>query len=280
MEKLKFKEFYEILSEAHRKFIGELEHTYKDYSQYLSTEYSAVKKKYYKTILDKIIQERYSTLLDIGCSSGSDLTYFSKRQRFFACGIDISLNHLKKAILNDFSNNKVNFIQAHAQELPFKDATFDLVISSEVIEHLPQPELCFCEMYRITKSNGFLVLTTPNRYSYFTLIGKIFPSVLRKKIGRLIRGIPNQLDIYKETSHFNIQRHIHEFSPFELKRILNQAGFKVEKIQGGMLAIPFIFLFYKFSPLYHFWFFLDKLIDLLPFSFYLKANFLISARKL
>ena len=47
-------------------------------------------------------------------------------------------------------------------ELPFPDGTFDVVLSSEVIEHTPSPEAAARELYRVLKPGGHLVLSTPN----------------------------------------------------------------------------------------------------------------------
>lgn len=45
----------------------------------------------------------------------------------------------------------------------FQDATFDVVLSTEVIEHVPHPPTAVREFARVLKSGGHLVLSTPNR---------------------------------------------------------------------------------------------------------------------
>lgn len=47
--------------------------------------------------------------------------------------------------------------------LPFKDNAFDVVLSSEVIEHTPHPLAAVSEMYRVLKPGGHFVLSTPGR---------------------------------------------------------------------------------------------------------------------
>ena len=47
--------------------------------------------------------------------------------------------------------------------LPFQNATFDVVLSTEVIEHVPHPPTAVREFARVLKSGGHLVLSTPNR---------------------------------------------------------------------------------------------------------------------
>jgi 2-polyprenyl-3-methyl-5-hydroxy-6-metoxy-1,4-benzoquinol methylase len=52
------------------------------------------------------------------------------------------------------------------QKLPFKDGTFDVVVSLDVIEHLWNTELYLSEMQRVLKRGGYAILTTPN-YNYY-----------------------------------------------------------------------------------------------------------------
>jgi len=47
--------------------------------------------------------------------------------------------------------------------LGFQSAVFDAVLSSEVIEHTPDPAASVRELYRLVKPGGSLVLSTPNR---------------------------------------------------------------------------------------------------------------------
>jgi 2-polyprenyl-3-methyl-5-hydroxy-6-metoxy-1,4-benzoquinol methylase len=47
--------------------------------------------------------------------------------------------------------------------LGFRSGTFDAVLSSEVIEHTPDPEKAVRELYRLVKPGGSLVVSTPNR---------------------------------------------------------------------------------------------------------------------
>jgi SAM-dependent methyltransferase len=53
-------------------------------------------------------------------------------------------------------------VRASAFALPFGDHTFDCVISSEVIEHIPFDEVLFTEMKRVLRPGGMLVIGTPD----------------------------------------------------------------------------------------------------------------------
>jgi 2-polyprenyl-6-hydroxyphenyl methylase/3-demethylubiquinone-9 3-methyltransferase len=47
--------------------------------------------------------------------------------------------------------------------IPFEDGRFDVVMSTEVIEHTPDPEQAVRELCRVVRPGGLLVLTSPNR---------------------------------------------------------------------------------------------------------------------
>lgn len=54
-----------------------------------------------------------------------------------------------------------NFIVADLTDLPFKDKTFDLVICSHVLEHVPNDKAAMSELHRVTKLGGVVLALTP-----------------------------------------------------------------------------------------------------------------------
>jgi 2-polyprenyl-3-methyl-5-hydroxy-6-metoxy-1,4-benzoquinol methylase len=103
-------------------------------------------------------------LLDAGCGTG----WFSK----FSCdrganvtSMDLGEKLLSKVALKCNSERVVGSIL----EIPFDDNTFDIIISSEVIEHVPDPYKAMQELFRVLKPGGTLVLTTPNKIWYFAI---------------------------------------------------------------------------------------------------------------
>lgn len=100
-------------------------------------------------------------VLLVGCGSGDDMSLDPS-----AFGIDLSLQSLRNTKTR-FNSSRV--AQGDAQALPFAGNTLDLVICSEVIEHLPNRDLFFSEAYRILRYDGVLILTTPNWKSWYGL---------------------------------------------------------------------------------------------------------------
>jgi 2-polyprenyl-3-methyl-5-hydroxy-6-metoxy-1,4-benzoquinol methylase len=70
--------------------------------------------------------------------------------------------------------NEIEWIQADLNaRLPCPDASFDTIISTEVIEHLENPRAVFRELARLLRPGGQLLLTTPNQESIRSLASLI-----------------------------------------------------------------------------------------------------------
>jgi SAM-dependent methyltransferase len=81
-------------------------------------------------------------------------------------GLDYGGHHIEFAAAKHREGPKgrlrATFVRGDAEHLPFEDASFDVVVWSEVIEHLMRPELAVWEVARVLRTAGVLVLTTNN----------------------------------------------------------------------------------------------------------------------
>jgi len=97
----------------------------------------------------------FDTALDVGCAEG----FFTKSvaDHFGAevWGVDLSTTALAKA----HEKHELCVAAAEATQLPFADGAFDLVFSTEVIEHVLDPDLMLAELRRV--SRGTVLVTTP-----------------------------------------------------------------------------------------------------------------------
>jgi SAM-dependent methyltransferase len=104
-------------------------------------------------------------VLDVGC--GSALVADRIRDlRADYVGFDFGGHHIeyaskKYADITD-RNLRTQFCRGDAQKLPFADSSADVVVFSEVIEHLLQPELAVWEIARVMRPGGVLIMTTNN----------------------------------------------------------------------------------------------------------------------
>lgn len=97
--------------------------------------------------------EGAASLCDVGCGSSHILADLPH-----AVGVD--LRHDKLAFMRRFNTL---LVQGTGMGLPFPDASFDCVLSSQVIEHIPQEDgRHIDELVRILKPGGTLILGTPD----------------------------------------------------------------------------------------------------------------------
>lgn len=103
-------------------------------------------------------------ILDIGCGFGWFELNAIKRKAKHIIGIETTNNDLKTA-KKSIKNDKVSFQIGSALKLPFKDKSFDTVVSWEVLEHIPKngEKRMFQEVHRVLKPNGIFYLSTPNQ---------------------------------------------------------------------------------------------------------------------
>lgn len=73
-------------------------------------------------------------------------------------------------------------VRGDVNDLPFRSAHFDMVISRSVIEHLQDPGQVFGEFFRVLKPGGSIVVITPNKYDYVSLIAAVTPYRLHRAL--------------------------------------------------------------------------------------------------
>jgi len=123
-------------------------------------------------------------VLDVGCGVGASLQPL-KKHGFITVGLDPERRFLLEGKVRD---NAHDFIQAIGENIPLQDATFDLVLLFETLEHVIKPEKTLKEINRVLNPNGILFSTVPNRFYPFETHGL---QVCKKQIENLLGiGIP------------------------------------------------------------------------------------------
>ncbi len=99
-------------------------------------------------------------ILDVGCGDGYLMSLASSRCET-VIGIDPELSGVALAAvkLKPFANCAVG--QADAYSLPFKANCFDVILFTDVFEHLNYPDICMKEICRVMRPKGTLFLSTP-----------------------------------------------------------------------------------------------------------------------
>jgi ubiquinone/menaquinone biosynthesis C-methylase UbiE len=100
-------------------------------------------------------------ILEIGCGAGSLNNHFCNKG-FDIIGIDISQVALEKA--KQLYGN-LSLYQMSGDKLEFPDDSFDIVLSFDVFEHIPNIDKHLDEVYRVLKNHGYYLFQTPNKYT-------------------------------------------------------------------------------------------------------------------
>ncbi len=101
-------------------------------------------------------------ILDIGCGTGQSTRQIMECDRR-VIGTDLSKLFMKSGGHSPHANPP--FITSDASRLPFADHSFDVLCAMEFIEHVWPVEAILCEMDRVLKRSGRLVLMSPNLLS-------------------------------------------------------------------------------------------------------------------
>jgi len=191
-------------------------------------------------------------VLDVGCGDGYHLCVFNstddirRNVRFY--GIEKSELRVEFAsrACNELSFTNIDFLVGSADDLPFPDNYFDIILCSDVIEHLLHPEKCFSEMNRVLKRGGVVIVTTPNKTTFPQQAVNIFRKSPRKE----------QCD---DDDHISLK------GVNEWMEIARAAGFDILKVRRGALIFggP---RYNQYPALFSFVLMLDRLIDFVPFS--------------
>lgn len=126
----------------------------------------------YARILDSIkkirenSEEKTIKLLDIGSGYGNLDLDAAKINGIKVIGTDISHSKMRVALREANAKDlDCEFIVCDAEKLPFLKDNFECVVCSEVIEHVLQPRKLASEIRYVLKSEGFIILTTPNAHA-------------------------------------------------------------------------------------------------------------------
>jgi 2-polyprenyl-3-methyl-5-hydroxy-6-metoxy-1,4-benzoquinol methylase len=148
-------------------------------------------------------------VLDVGCGTG----WFSQRAAARGArvtSLDIGIRLLEQAR----RKCQTRPVAADACHLPLATASFDVVISSECIEHTIDPLLALREIYRVARPGGLMAVTLPNQRWHFAV------------------ALANALNVrpfhgYENWLHWN-----------DLRDELRRAGARIEQMRGFHLVPP------------------------------------------
>jgi SAM-dependent methyltransferase len=185
-------------------------HTYADVSFARYSMYWWSNRFY--AILARRYGERGGRLLEIG--SGLGHLVGQLEDSFDTYGMDLNhwAVHKSKAIVDE-----TNLQTASAEEIPFVDGTFGVVIIKHIVEHLPDPEKAIAEIGRVIAPGGTLILSTPN-----------LDSLLKPWKGESWIG-------YQDPTHISLH------PPTKWLELIENSGFSLKRVfADGFWDVPYI----------------------------------------
>ena len=190
-------------------------------------------------ILSGLILDNVKTVLDVGCGSG-DLARILQAKGKVVSGADISQAALD--VSKPYLHRSFCFdIQQDAWPIELMEQKFDLVVASEVIEHIFMPADFLEKTKSLVTSGGYLIITTPNFLFWKNRLKMLFGNFRYEQKGLLDFGhirfftLKTAREIFSKAG-FTIQQEQH-FYPNLYKRRLNFIG----RIFPGLFAYQFGF---------------------------------------
>lgn len=109
-------------------------------------------------IIDIVVAARPATTLDIGCGRGFLLDQLAQRGLTGLTGMDV---------FDEVPSGPFAYVRGDVTKpLPLPDASVEVVVAGEIIEHVPNPDDLVREIRRVLVPGGMLVLSTPNLVSW------------------------------------------------------------------------------------------------------------------
>jgi ubiquinone/menaquinone biosynthesis C-methylase UbiE len=125
---------------------------------------AAARLRFVRRVVESVTSSE-AVVADLGCGSGAILCEVLKlKPSWRGFGLDISeaaINYAKRLATHKNVADRVELQTGSITELPYCDNSLDLVIASEVVEHLPRPARVFSELSRVLAPGGRLLVTMP-----------------------------------------------------------------------------------------------------------------------
>ncbi len=172
-------------------------------------------------------------VLDVGCGNGN-ISKALGAVGHQVLGIDLSIDSIQKASETN-TNPNVTFEVRNAEELVIEDG-FDVIVCSEVLEHLNTPEVLCKELARILPKNKLLVVTVPNGIGPREFL-VTRPVILMNKI--LGEGVINRTKKVLGYKNATVQSsnpdltHIQFFTKKSLTNLLTKQQFKCRAFKNA-----------------------------------------------
>jgi ubiquinone/menaquinone biosynthesis C-methylase UbiE len=165
-------------------------------------------------------------VLEVGCGAGHVLERFAGNAR---TGIDLSAGMLAR--IRRRLGRKVELTRGTADRLPFADGAFDIVVCTEVLEHVPDPAAVVAELCRVAGPDGRVVISIPNE-----------ANIDRAK--RALRRMPVIRTLLRTLAAENNEWHIQQFDLKLLNEIIRGRAWieQLKPIPSALIPLRYVAL--------------------------------------
>ena len=185
-------------------------------------------------------------VLEFGCGTGAMITLPLAEAGYRVMGVDLDVESIDfgKQLLRERGLDESKLAAIDVSEL--KDEYFDVIIASEVLEHIPDRELerVLGLLNQKLKPGGRLLVTVPNGYGWFEFENLLWN---RLRLGRALQAVrlPGIVARIKRLLGIRPQAvlpntlsgspHVQRFTPSSIQSTLERAGFGVVSFDGTVL---------------------------------------------
>ena len=191
-------------------------------------QYFLIHEVRYKYILEKIATLRAGPvvkmkILDVGCFP-YHLGAALELMEYDVYGISSTHEPIKQ--------KNVKTCNIETDKFPYKDNFFDIVLCSEVLEHLPQAPLhAIQEMYRVTAPQGHVLITAPNIARSINRVKLLLGKSVSYPLSHVVENAGKGSNLY--------HRHNREYTLREITTLLLHAKYSVETAEHFISYTPF-----------------------------------------
>jgi len=227
------------------------------------------------------------SVLDYGCGTGDHITYPLARSGYDVLGVDVHAPSVVEARRRYVLPN-LAFRTGTVEDLLREGLSFDVVVCSEVLEHLHDPRDFLVKLRRLLRLGGAAIITTPNGYGSFEMLRRLEALLNRvgvhqtlrrlvaagRALGRRVRS-PEASPCSGFLDYHSV--HVQFFRLKRLESLFRQSGLQVaERRARTLLCGPYIDVAFRLVPWRRPLFRLNnRLADLLPFAWAADWMFLL-----
>jgi alkylated DNA repair protein alkB family protein 8 len=193
----------------------------------IANDFSVKRRKIWKSI-NELAPFNGDIILDLGAGSGRNSKYVFRKGAKLVIAVDFSKKMLENLLSNLGREERENIIpiRCDAIYLPFRSSIFDKILYVATLHHIPNREMrkmSIKECHRVLKRGGKILITT------WSLIQMRFLKKIPHIIYMYFKGYEFG-DVY--VSWGKEKRFYHLFTMRELKSLVKECGFKIEKAYG------------------------------------------------